>query len=112
MLHTERVAILDAANLFVLRAKMSKISRKTCLSCGQIVAKQWGDLKDFAEFVDVIPDEKAVRPGSTFLTDLCIKTISVNFEFLFQENAMASTFNTVMTTDIHCKICCTSPAMS
>ena len=90
---------------------MSKIKRNTRVSRGQIVAKQWGDLKDFVEFVDVIRDEKAVRPGSAFLTDLCIKTISVNFDFLFQENAMAWTFKTVMPTDIHCIICCTSPAM-
>ena len=90
VLHTERAAILDVENQFLLMEKCRKSKESHGISRREVVAKAWGNLTDFVGCVDVIIDAKAVRPGSTFLTDLGIKMISVNFDISFQEKAITS----------------------
>ena len=61
---------------------MSKNLRKIRNSQGQIVAKNWGDIQGYCS-LDLIPESKAVRQGSAFLSELGITTCTVKiFYFL------------------------------
>ena len=74
------VAILDAKT-WKVSFTMSHNLRQTRNSTGQIVARNWGDMKAYCS-VDLIPESKAVRQGLAFLSDLGIRMCMVqNFHF-------------------------------
>ena len=60
---------------------MLKSGRNTQVSQGKIDARNWGNLKEYTDCLELIHDQDAVQEGSMFMEELLLKMCLVNFIF-------------------------------
>ena len=84
MLHTCELPFWMYEHSCKISFKMSEKKRTSRVSQGKVVAKSWGNLKDYTGAMELLNDRNAVE-GSTFLKELGLKTCLVILIFFFRK---------------------------
>ena len=61
--------------------KMPKMKCQTCAVQGKVPACAWGDTQDYTDLLEILSERDAVKEGSTFMSELGLKTCLVTINF-------------------------------